>query len=61
MAVPDDEVSQKCPAEFQHDVVLVARRGDLNHAEVATDFEVSVESGGSLVRQADVDDGVVDG
>jgi hypothetical protein len=41
--------------------VRVARRGDLSHAEVAADFDVSVESVRRLVRQTDVDDGVVDG
>ena len=39
----------------------VARRGDLTHAEVASDFDVSVESVRRWVRQADIDDGVVDG
>ncbi len=39
----------------------VARRGDLSHAEVAADFDVSVESVRRWVRQADIDDGVVDG
>jgi transposase len=42
-------------------MVRVARRGDLSHAEVAADFDVSVESLRRWVRQADVDDGVVDG
>jgi transposase len=39
----------------------VARRGDLTHAEVASDFDISVESVRRWVRQADIDDGVVDG
>ena len=49
------------PPEFKRDVVRVARRGDLSHAEVAADFDVSVESVRRWVPQADVDDGVVDG
>ena len=52
---------KKFPPEFKRDVVRVARRGDLSHAEVAADFDVSVESVRRWVRQADVDDGVVDG
>ena len=52
---------KKFPPEFKRDVVRVARRGDLTHAEVAADFDVSVESVRRWVRQADVDDGVVDG
>jgi transposase len=54
-------VPKKFPQEFKRDVVRVARRGDLTHAEVAADFDVSVESVRRWVRQADVDDGVVDG
>lgn len=52
---------KKFPEEFTRDVVRVARRGDLTLAEVAADFDVSVESVRRWVRQADVDDGVVDG
>ena len=52
---------KKFPPEFKRDVVRVARRGDLSHAEVAADFDISVESVRRWVRQADVDDGVVDG
>ena len=50
---------KKFPPEFKRDVVRVARRGDLNQAEVAADFDISVESVRRWVRQAD--DGVVDG
>ncbi len=49
------------PPEFKRDVVRVVRRGDLSHAEVAADFDISVESVRRWVRQADIDDGVVDG
>ena len=52
---------KKFPPEFKRDVVRVARRGDLSYAEVAADFDAPVESVRRWVRQADVDDGVVDG
>ncbi|WP_226360841.1 transposase [Pseudonocardia sp. ICBG1142] len=35
---------RKYPPEFKSDVVRVARRLDLTHAEVAADFDISVES-----------------
>lgn len=54
-------VPKKFPPEFKRDVVRVARRGDLSHAEVAADFDISTESVRRWVRQADIDDGVVDG
>jgi hypothetical protein len=54
-------VPKKFPPEFKRDVVRVARRGDLSQAEVAADFDISVESVRRWVRQADIDDGVVDG
>ena len=46
---------------MQQPLVRVARRGDLTLVEVAADFDVSVESVRRWMRQADVDDGVVDG
>lgn len=46
------------PPEFKRDVVTVARRGDLTVAEVAADFDISIESVRRWMRQADVDDGV---
>jgi transposase len=52
---------KKFPPEFKRDVVRVARRGDLTRAEVAADFDISVESVSRWVRQADIDDGVKDG
>ena len=52
---------KKFPAEFKRDVVAVARRGDLTRAEVAADFDVSIESVHRWMRQADIDDGVKDG
>jgi transposase len=57
----DVEMPKKFPPEFKRDVVTVARRGDLTLAEVAADFDVSVESVQRLMRQADIDDGVRDG
>ena len=39
----------------------VARRGDLTRAEVAADFDISIESVNRWMRQADIDDGICDG
>ena len=52
---------KKLQPEFERDVVRVVRRGNLTHAEVAADFDISVESVRRRMRQADVDDGPVDG
>ena len=52
---------RKYPPEFKADVARVARRGDLTLAEVAADFDISVESVRRWKRQAEIDDGVVDG
>lgn len=52
---------KKFPIEFKRDVVRVARRDDLTIAEVAADFDVSVESVRRWMRQADIDDGIRDG
>jgi len=52
---------KKYPPEFKRDVVAVARRGDLTRAEVAADFDISIESVNRWMRQADVDDGIRDG
>jgi transposase len=52
---------KKFAPEFKRDVVTVARRGDLTVAEVAADFDISVESVRRWMRQADIDDGVRDG
>jgi transposase len=52
---------KKFPQEFKRDVVRVARRGDLTRAEVAHDFDISIESVNRWMRQADIDDGVKDG
>ena len=52
---------RKFPKEFKRDVANVARRGDLTIPEVAADFDVSPESVRRWMRQADIDDGIVDG
>ena len=52
---------KKFPPEFKRDVANVARRGDLTIPEVAADFDVSPESVRRWMRQADIDDGVVNG
>ena len=49
---------KKFPQEFKRDVANVARRGELTHAEIAADFDISVESVRRWVRQADIDDGI---
>lgn len=52
---------KKYPQEFKDDVARVARRGDLTLVEVAADFDVSLESVRRWKRQAEIDDGVVEG
>ena len=52
---------KKFPKEFKDDVARVARRGDLTIPEVAADFGVSIESVRRWKRQAEIDDGIVDG
>jgi len=56
-----DVMPKKFPLEFKRDVVTVARRGDLTIAEVAADFDISVESVRRWMSQADIDDGIKDG
>jgi transposase-like protein len=56
-----DAMPKKFPPEFKDDVVRVARRGDLSVAEVAADFDISVQSVQRWKRQADIDDGIKDG
>ena len=52
---------KKFPKEFKDDVARVARRGDMTIAEVAADFDVSIESVRRWKRQAEIDDGIKDG
>jgi transposase len=56
-----EAMPKKFPSEFKRDIVTVAQRGDLSIAEVAADFDISVESVRRWMHQADVDDGVKDG
>jgi transposase len=56
-----DAMPKKYPPEFKRDVAKLARRGDLSLAEVAADFDISVESVRRWKRQAEIDDGVKDG
>jgi transposase len=56
-----DAMPKKYPQEFKDDVARVARRGDLTLVEVAADFDVSLESVRRWKRQAEIDDGVVEG
>jgi transposase-like protein len=52
---------KKFPAEFQRDVVAVARRGGAPRAEIAADFGISESTLKRWMAQADIDDGVKDG
>ena len=54
-------MAKRFPPEFKADVVRVARRGDLSVAEVAADFDISVQSVQRWKRQADIDEGIKDG
>jgi transposase len=56
-----DAMPKKYPPEFKADVARVARRGDRPVAEVAADFDVSLESVRRWKRQAERDDGMKDG
>jgi transposase-like protein len=56
-----DAMPKRFPPESKADVVRVARRGDLSIAEVAADFDISVESVKRWKRQADIDEGIKDG
>ena len=54
-------MGKRYPKEFRADVVAVARQGDLSLKEVAADFGVSQASVTNWMRQADIDEGRVDG
>jgi transposase-like protein len=56
-----EAMPKRFPPEFKADVVRVARRGDLSVAEVAADFDISVQSVQRWKRQADIDEGIKDG
>jgi len=52
---------KRYPPEFKRDVVYVARTSGLTHAQIAEDFGVSEHSVQRWLKQADIDDGVVEG
>ena len=52
---------KKYPPEFIRDVVAVARRQGMTHAEVAKDFGLGKTTVQRWVAHADVDDGVKGG
>ena len=52
---------KRYPPEFKRDVVAVARTSGLTHAQIATDFGISEHSVQRWLKQADIDDGVVEG
>lgn len=52
---------KRYPREFKRDVVAVARTSGLTHAQIAEDFGISEHSVQRWLKQADVDDGVVEG
>ena len=49
------------PPEFKPDVVTVARSSGLTQAQVARDFRISEKTVAFWVKQANVDDGLVEG
>ena len=49
------------PPEFKRDVVAVARSSGLTQAQVARNFGISENSVARWVKQANVDDGLVEG
>jgi transposase len=53
--------AEALPPEFKRDVVAVARTSDLTHAQIAEDFGISEHSVQRWLKQADIDDGVVEG
>jgi transposase len=52
---------KRYPPEFKRDVVMVARTSGLTHAQIAEDFGISEHSVQRWLKQADIDDGVVEG
>jgi transposase-like protein len=51
----------KYPEEFKRDVVAVARTSGLSQDQIARDFGISTHSVQRWLKQADIDDGVVEG
>ena len=54
-------MGKRYPKEFRADVVAVARQGDVSLKQVAANFGVSQASVTNWIRQADIDEGRVDG
>jgi len=54
-------MGKRYPNEFRADIVAVARQGDLSLKQVAADFGVSQALVTNWMRQADIDEGRVDG
>ena len=52
---------KRYPPEFKRDVVAVARASGLTQDQIAEDFGISSHSVQRWVKQADIDDGVVEG
>jgi transposase len=52
---------KRYPPEFKRDVVAVARTSGLTHAQIAEDFGISEHSVQRWCKQADINDGVVEG
>jgi transposase len=52
---------KRYPLEFKRDVVMVARTSGLSHAQIAEDFGISEHSVQRWLKQANIDDGVVEG
>jgi transposase-like protein len=52
---------KRYPPEFKRDVVHVARTAGLTQQQIAEDFGISEHSVQRWLKQADIDDGVVEG
>jgi transposase len=52
---------KRYPPEFKRDVVHVARTSGLTHAQIAEDFGISEHSVQRWLKQANIDDGIVEG
>jgi transposase len=52
---------KRYPPEFKRDVVHIARTSGLTHAQIAEDFGISEHSMQRWLKQANIDDGIVEG
>jgi transposase len=52
---------KRYPPEFKRDVVHVARTSGLTHGQIAEDFGISEHSVQRWLKQANIDDGVIEG